>query len=112
MVADIYISTDSVFVDISPCDNCAVIPNVFTPNNDGRNDRFNILMTCPVSRYHLRIYNRWGQLIFSTNNPDESWNGTVNGVVADKGVYVYVLEYKSENTNRGHFMKGNVTLIK
>jgi len=109
---DCGISSDSVFIDISPCDNCAVIPNVFTPNNDGRNDRFEVLMTCPVRRYHLRIYNRWGQQIFTTHNPAESWDGIVNGVMADKGVYVYIVEYESENTGGGHLLKGNVMLIK
>jgi gliding motility-associated-like protein len=109
---DCGISTDSVFVDINPCDNCAVIPNAFTPNNDGRNDRFQVLMTCPVTRYQLRIYNRWGQQIFSTGDPSAGWDGVVNGVVADKGVYVYIVEYESEHTGRGHFLKGNVTLVK
>ncbi|XZF13185.1 gliding motility-associated C-terminal domain-containing protein [Chitinophagaceae bacterium MMS25-I14] len=105
-------STDSLFVDISPCDNCVSVPTVFTPNNDGRNDIFLPLTTCDVRLYALHIYNRWGQKIFTTHNINEGWNGLSNGSLAETGVYVYVLEYISGISGREHFIKGNVTLLR
>ena len=54
------------------------IPNAFTPNNDGINDAFKVVIS-EVTRYELSIYNRWGELVFFSEDPDEVWVGNVNG---------------------------------
>lgn len=109
---DCGISRDSVYVDISPCDDCIAIPNAFTPNNDGKNDQFKVIVKCPVSRYSLRIFNKWGEMIFASTNPDEAWKGFSHGLIADAGVYVYSLEYISQNSGYRHFLKGNISLLR
>lgn len=68
------------------------IPTAFTPNADGRND---VLKPIPVgitTFNFFRVYNRWGQLLFSTNNPSTGWNGTFGGKDQPTGTYVFMAE--------------------
>ncbi|MBI2731231.1 MAG: gliding motility-associated C-terminal domain-containing protein [Sphingobacteriales bacterium] len=68
------------------------VPNAFTPNTDGRNDTFKpIAAGISVFKY-FRIYNRWGQLVFSTNRLKDGWDGTLKGREQPLGVYVWVAE--------------------
>lgn len=68
------------------------VPNSFTPNNDGVNDVFLPRVT-DVLKYHLMIYNRYGQCIFQSIDPEESWDGTYNGVKCPAGTYTWMIEY-------------------
>jgi gliding motility-associated-like protein len=65
------------------------VPNSFTPNGDGINDRFQP-EGFGIANYHLRIYNRWGEVVFDKEN--EGWNGDLDGRVLPTGAYVYLLE--------------------
>ncbi|MBW6459523.1 MAG: gliding motility-associated C-terminal domain-containing protein [Bacteroidales bacterium] len=60
--------------------------------------------------YEFLVYNRWGQLIFQTSDPDEGWNGTYNGQYVDAGVYVWLIRYRN-SLNQVKFQKGNVAVI-
>ena len=82
------------------------IPNAFSPNNDNVNDFFqpNYIQR-PVS-YQMRIFNRWGGLIFSTTNDGLGWDGRVNGKVEPTGVYLYLIEIDGEQYS------GTVNLIR
>ena len=73
------------------------IPNVFTPNNDGENDLFFITST-GLEDYDLLILNRWGNVVFETSDPKESWDGTINGNPCSEGVYFYKLTAKQNKT--------------
>jgi gliding motility-associated-like protein len=64
------------------------IPNTFTPNNDGLNDVFRPLLDGVVS-FEMQIFNRWGQLVFQSNNTEYGWDGTFNNDKAQLGVYAY-----------------------
>lgn len=68
------------------------VPNSFTPNNDGVNDVFLPRVT-DVLKYHLMIYNRNGQCIFQSIDPEESWDGTYNGEKCPAGTYTWMIEY-------------------
>jgi len=85
-------------------------PNAFTPNGDGLNDVFR-----PVSqgviKYELFIYNRWGELIFTTKDLAAGWNGTVKGEPAKPDVYVWKAIGNFTN-GRGFEIAGDVTLIR
>lgn len=105
-------SSDTAFVEVFPCDECVFVPTAFTPNGDGKNDRFYPIVKCPVYNYHLSIFNRWGQMIFNTNNISDYWNGEYKSHHADCGVYVYTLEYNSAKTKSHKSLKGNITLIR
>ena len=76
------------------------IPNAFTPNNDGINDAFQVVIT-EVTRYELDIFNRWGELVFHSEDPDEVWIGNVNGGdhYAPSGMYNYRLKWKGARTD-------------
>jgi gliding motility-associated-like protein len=71
-----------------------VIPNVFTPNNDGVNDELKISSNASINNcFSLKIFNRWGNEVYSTNNMDTGWNGVVsNGQKSEPGTYFYVLK--------------------
>jgi gliding motility-associated-like protein len=87
------------------------MPNAFTPNNDMHNDVFKPTFSGALSRYHLSIYNRWGKLIFSTNNPLTGWDGTAKGYPQPVDTYIWICSY-SLDRNPLHTEKGTVNLIK
>lgn len=65
------------------------LPNVFTPNRDGINDCFGVTNWGAISEFRLMVYNRWGEEVFYTTNPDQCWDGMYKGVPAISGNYVY-----------------------
>jgi len=82
------------------CDCFVHIPNAFTPNGDGLNERFRPLSECEFNIYHLRIFNRWGILVFDSQDPSEAWDGTFAGEAVQQGSFVYHLSYSSDLTAR------------
>ena len=100
-------SKDSIKITVLP-EFVFEIPNTFTPNGDGRNDLFKPVFKGKIfSEFSLTIYNRWGQEVFSTTQPDEAWKGEN----APSDVYVYILDYKLMNGAAGK-KKGDITLIR
>ncbi|MFP4041564.1 MAG: gliding motility-associated C-terminal domain-containing protein [Bacteroidales bacterium] len=72
------------------------IPNTFTPNNDGKNDEFRPVFSFLPEHYHLIIYNRAGEKVFESKNPEETWRGEIKGSgKAPAGTYIYYLEAKN-----------------
>ncbi len=69
------------------------IPNIFTPNGDGKNDEF--VITGLESGSQLLVFNRWGDIVFNTNNYNNDWNG--NGVA--EGIYFYILNPPATELN-------------
>jgi gliding motility-associated-like protein len=102
--------SDTVKIQIS--ENCIFleIPTAFSPNNDGNNDFFRALSQGEVS-YDLKIYNRWGELVFATTNANQGWDGTWNGKPQPVGVYIFTL---SATLNDGRLVErqGDVTLVR
>lgn len=86
------------------------IPNAFTPNEDGVNDIFHIF---PYENYKLikfSIYNRWGKLLFETDDASNGWDGTFHGSPMPAGVYVYYIEL--QNRKKKIIKKGTVLLLR
>lgn len=91
------------------------MPNSFTPNNDGLNDILKpITNRTTLAPYLLQIYNRWGQLIFESSEPDKGWDGKFNGNSCETGTYLYILQYRQGELGRSAIAvnKGLVTLLK
>lgn len=87
------------------------IPTAFTPNGDGKNDEFRLLCNKHQKLVDFRIFNRWGQVVYESTNPNKGWDGTYNGEPQDMGVYFYVITVaRPEKTNITY--KGEVTLIR
>lgn len=86
------------------------VPNAFTPNGDGANEKFMVAYT-GIKKYNIKIYDRWGQLAYDSNDIDDGWNGTLNQKDCQEGVYVYVIQFTDSNGDNGKRM-GNVTLLR
>ena len=90
------------------------LPNAFTPNGDGSNDEFQgVGFMFGATNFSLTIWNRWGELIFETGNPDEGWNGRKfnTGQEAPPGVYVALVSFTGPRGEPWEF-KGLVTLLR
>lgn len=106
-------STFTIVVDYlaDDCDTTAlcrfILPNVFTPNGDGLNDLLAFTENCAIKEFSATIFNRWGQLLFQTTNPDQRWDGTINGKPAAEGVYFCIVEITDtagmKSTHNGSF---------
>jgi len=82
--------------------NCPVyeLPNVFTPNGDGANDLLRPRVFCFVERIELKMFNRWGQLVFQTADPALNWDGTnLSGEALPSGTYYYVAQVYERRLN-------------
>ena len=104
-------TTDSMTLLIDNCGCYVYLPNVFTPDNNGMNDTFYPIFECDFNKYELYIFNRWGALIFESNDPYARWDGIFKGIVVPTGVYVYLLKCTLHD-NTYHQKHGHVTLLK
>lgn len=96
------------------CDCHFTIPDVFSPNGDGRNDKFHMLTQngCPVTGFSMNIYNRWGQLVYTGTDNNSGWDGSYNGQPAETGTYMYTMRFELGSKNKLVERKGDVTLVR
>jgi len=87
-----------------------IYPDAFSPNGDGLNDVLLPLVT-PLRDFTVRLYNRWGNLVFSSSNPTESWDGSINGDKCPSGAYVYSIQ-GIDDTGQDRTVKGTVMLVR
>ena len=106
------VTTGSVKVQYENCDCHFYIPNAFTPNHDGKNDVFRPKWICLFDQYDLKIFNRWGQLVFHSSNPDMGWDGTMGGMPQVDGGYVWLITYHDLLTNQNKQKNGMVILTR
>lgn len=105
-------TTDSIYLNPIDCEFWA--PNVFTPNQDGWNDDFEIICK-GAEDFSVQIFNRWGNLVFESNNIEKHWDGCSNGVDCPTGVYYFTASYyrRTLSGNRQKFLaRGSVTLYR
>ena len=104
---------DSVMVEVDVV-NCGepniYVPNIFTPNNDGKNDKVYVSGEW-IDRFSFEIFDRWGEKVFATNDIEEGWDGTFNGVNCDAAVYFYKLEVYCQG-GKTYITGGDITLIR
>ena len=103
--------TAAVHITRRTCTCELTLPNAFTPNNDGVNDTFRPLHPCDMTEYLMRIYDRFGKLVYQTSDFGHGWNGTYNGMPADNGTFVWMATYRNTTTKAMEFRKGFVILI-
>ena len=87
------------------------VPTGFTPNGDGKNDKFTPFPVGMKSYNYFRVFNRWGQLVFQTRALNDGWDGTIGGQLQPEGVYVWMIEGLTKD-DRLVTKKGTVMLIK
>lgn len=102
--------TDSILISGNSCCNL-FIPNVFTPNNDGKNDYFRPIDINKHELVRFVIVDRWGQVVYDTEVPDKGWDGLFKGSKARGGTYYYQIKYIC---NEGDVInkKGSVILLR
>ncbi|MGN6213146.1 LamG-like jellyroll fold domain-containing protein [Parafilimonas sp.] len=88
------------------------VPGAFTPNNDGLNDCFSLKNWGPVDFFDILIYDRWGYLVFHSNNINACWDGTVKGAPQGAGTFVYQVKVSSKCTEGVVMKKGTLVLIR
>jgi len=88
------------------------VPNAFKSNGDSKNDIFKVSGTELFTEFHLQIYNRYGQLIFESKDKNKGWDGTIKNQQAEKGNYVYLLQYRESTTVGMQRIKGSCLLIR
>jgi len=106
------ISTDSII--FSPCTQLWV-PNAFTPNGDGLNDLFQAVLSDNGIEFELSIFDRWGGILFHTNNKEIGWDGMFQGQPLPPGVYTWRISYQATDhygMKRTIIEKGIVSLIR
>ena len=87
------------------------IPNAFTPNNDGYNDKFDVKVNS-ISYYEIYVYNRWGENIFYSSNELYSWDGSdFNGSLVPNGIYLYHIKIIDQN-GKDWVYNGEINLLR
>lgn len=105
--------TDSVYVTFRDYDCNFFFPTAFTPNGDGQNDMFLPYME-DVIEFNMKIFTRWGELIFESNDKTKGWDGSYKGEPLQDGVYVWKIFLKIDESGEvyNHSTGGNVTLLR
>ncbi len=103
------IASDTVIVAAGDCE--VFIPSAFTPNNDSKNERFGVITEFAVQYFSMQIFNKWGQMIFSSNDILQKWDGTYKGKNMPNGAYLWMLTYVNRK-GRKIYEQGTVMLIR
>jgi gliding motility-associated-like protein len=113
-VTDAHNCPDSAVAEVEYSNCCKVfVPNAFTPNNDGKNDKIRVLYKGNMTVKLFVIYNRFGQKVFETDQLTEGWDGIYNGVPQDLGTYNYYIKGTCGNSAPEDVeYKGTITLIR
>lgn len=90
-------TSDGIYVRLKDCGCTVFTPNAFTPNSDGLNDVLEFNFGCEFAEFEFSVYNRWGELIYRTENPEAFWDGQEGGKPSPTGTYQYQLIYRSIN---------------
>ncbi|MEM9821451.1 MAG: PKD domain-containing protein, partial [Bacteroidota bacterium] len=99
---------------LSNCpDDLIYVPNAFSPNDDGINDELKAYSATINQINTFQIFDRWGEIVFQTNNMDLGWNGNFRNQTAAMGVYIYFLEAPCPiDPSKTIFLKGDITLLR
>ncbi|MEZ4738653.1 MAG: CotH kinase family protein [Flavobacteriales bacterium] len=108
-----FFSTDTIIAHLRPQEYTFYAPNAFTPNGDGINDVFHPMgQVIDLETFEFQVFDRWGGLIFETDDPNKGWDGTAGGTLLPDGVYVY-RAYAIDAIERDvHESFGHITLFR
>jgi gliding motility-associated-like protein len=107
-------NADTITIINKECDCVILVPNAFSPNSDGINDKFLVRLSegCQVAKFELSIYNRYGERVFFTTDPTKGWEGTFKGEKVDGGTFMYYSRITLKENNETKFYKGDISLIR
>ena len=104
------IKSDTIKVSFKVCP--LGIPNAFSPNGDGRNERFRVKYGEGITKYRIQIFNRFGQRVFESRDQLTGWDGTMLGKPQPMGTYGWLVQYTDGQTGKLVALKGTVTLVR
>jgi gliding motility-associated-like protein len=115
-VTDFNGCTGEACITFSPpelfCDERDIfVPNAFSPNGDGENDEFRVRTNYALTDVEMRIFNRWGEQVFSASDINNGWNGLYNGKELEPDVFGYFLRVTCPDGSK-YFKKGNISLLR
>ncbi len=106
------VSSDTITITVEECDCNFFLPNAFTPNGDGVNDRFGPTYSCDIVYFELQIFNRWGELIYQTTDINAPWEARSNNESLPLGAYIYKIRYQESGSIRFENLQGTVLILK
>ncbi|HWK07083.1 MAG TPA: gliding motility-associated C-terminal domain-containing protein [Puia sp.] len=98
-------------LDLTPECDAIYLPNAFTPNGNGVNDLFRIVHSPYLTQIKLRVYNRYGELLFTSSDQRPGWDGAFHGTAQPPGTYVWTVDY-TDLEKQGKTAHGAVLLIR
>ena len=104
------IDSDSIYVTVL-CEGVLFAPNSFTPDNSGVNDIFRVIGD-NITFESLVIYNRWGEILFQSYDPNVGWDGTYGNNIVKDDIYIYKVEYYECESPEKKIKMGYVTILK
>ena len=106
-------STSGTSTATNGCEASFVVPNAFSPNADGLNDVFTPVSFGNPIFYEMKIFNRWGEMIFKSDDFLQGWDGTISGKMQELGTYIWLLSFKDGLTpDEVQVLSGNVILLR
>lgn len=105
-------ASDTVTISVNSITDI-FIPNAFSPNNDGNNDVFQLFGDVgTISFLDMKVFNRWGELVFESSKHNFEWDGTYKGEIVPQGTYIYVAKIAFVNGYVRNDLKGSLTVIR
>jgi gliding motility-associated-like protein len=113
-VTSLFIFWDNLQLNRADDEIIYYVPNTFTPNGDEHNNVFNPVFVCGYDplEYRFDVYDRWGEIVFTSLDAQKGWDGTYHGLPAKEGVFGWKLEYKAENTTEKKVITGHANLLR
>lgn len=107
---DVFVLASADTIPDEPCPEF-FFPTIFSPNADGTNDQLCVYWGCLVD-IEVSIFNRWGEVVFYSEDPSECWNGEQNGKLVNTGAFVYMVKGTDTNTGEEVMYSGNLTVTR
>jgi gliding motility-associated-like protein len=95
-------------INKQPCPCQAYLPNAFSPNGDDKNEKLSLSSNCKMEKMHLRVFSRWGELVYDEESENPSWDGRFKGQEVKSGVFLVRIEYQAKNEN-DELVQGSMT---
>ena len=104
--------SDTIHIETCCSEKSIYVPNIFSPNDDQENDKFCVYPIERCGEYALRIYDRWGELLFESHETGVCWDGSFRGKPAAAGVYIWTMAFYSDDIRQQKILSGDITLVR
>ena len=87
-------------ISLRPCESCLYVPNAFSPDGNGINDVFRSFPVCEIFYFEMKVFDRWGNLLFESYDPSMGWDGRFKGKKLQPGTYAWWISYEIMNNGK------------